>query len=127
MATITYIREKTNHKNIIAFGYVGAGGLGEYDHELYEEVVGVAALPNNYVFVTLPSLQEKLGDLFNQLPMHLYSPEQKSVIYVTKTNVQAALVYQDFPTIRWIIENATITPSDPTFDEIRAEMLALLP
>lgn len=45
-----YIRSKTNPTEILAFGYVDAGGLGDFDSDQYEEVEG--ELPAQWTRVT---------------------------------------------------------------------------
>lgn len=44
------IREKTNNLNILAWGYVQQGGLGEFDTSIYEEIE-LENLPEGWVKV----------------------------------------------------------------------------
>lgn len=44
------IREKTNNLNILAWGYVQQGGLGEFDTSIYEEIE-LDELPEGWVKV----------------------------------------------------------------------------
>lgn len=51
-----YIRSKTNPDEILAFGYVDAGGLGEFDTEHYEEIEG--ELPQQWTRLTTANPQD---------------------------------------------------------------------
>lgn len=123
---ITYIRNKLSPLQILAWGYVGAGGLGEFDTETYEEIVGVASLPNGYQLIRSYSIQEQLDVVFNSLPMESYTPEQKSVIYTLRTNVENAVMYNDYETASWLISSAELDPEDAAFTDAQAQMLVIL-
>lgn len=124
---LTYIREKSNPLRILAWGYVGANGLGEFDPDIYEEITGVSSLPLGYSMIEPVSIIDEINTIFATLPLGSYSPAQKSVIYTMKTNIDSALIYQDYETVRYVIENAEIIPSSSYFDSVKIQMLAIIP
>lgn len=69
-----YIRLKSDPLKILASGYVGQGGLGEFDPDVYEEVEG--ELPEGYEKLNPVEPSKMAADAFLSLsPTEMMKPE----------------------------------------------------
>lgn len=115
-----YVREKANPLNILKSGFVGPGGLGEFDTSKYEEVSG--PLPVGARKVRELSLAEKLEALFQQHKMALPT-EARGQLYLLRLAVGEALL-TDPEAAKAIILGASI-PAE--LEPVRQQMLDLFP
>jgi hypothetical protein len=110
-----YIRRKENHLMIKAFGFTSAGGLGDFDTQVYEEVEG--DLPQGFQMEVLDSLNAQLDDIFMNLP-----PEIRAVFYQQKAAVKIALESQDVEAAQLIILGTTV-PEE--LESVKQELLSV--
>lgn len=111
-----YVHRLDNPKIIKSFGFVGAGGLGAFDSTQYQETEG--ELPTGYILESsLPSLAEKLNDVFK-----IYPPEIRAAFYATKAAVKLALEEGDTLAALAIIMQ---TPVPPELESSKHQMLGM--
>jgi hypothetical protein len=116
-----YIRRKNNILIIKAFGMVGAGGLGTFDANLYEEIEG--ALPANFQLEP-PALSGE--DLLLQLRAQFrgLSVEQQYGFRQTMSEVVAAAQGDNILLMRYIIQQVALPAS---MESLRVSLLAVFP
>lgn len=82
-----YIRRKDNPLIIKSWGNVSPGGLGEFDSEIYEEVVADALPVSWQAELPSKSLDVALQDIYKALPLALRAASA-SDIKIAQTMIQ---------------------------------------
>ena len=113
-----YIRLKSNPNIVLASGYVGPGGLGEFDPELYEEVEG--ELPEGWQQYREPTLLDRLKEIFNSM-----DDDIRGVFLPSKTSVWLELGAED-PDMKAVEAHIRLTPLPPGAEELEAVRAVLL-
>lgn len=112
-----HIRRKDNPLKGLGGGYVGPGGLGEFDPEIYEEVEG--PLPEGFEIETVKTLDQQMDEVLNEQPMAVQiqlAPLMAAGKLFIDTNRLDRLAA--------LIEGAEV-PQD--LEPLRSELLALIP
>jgi hypothetical protein len=113
---------------IKAYGYVGPGGLGEFDPATHEEVEG--DLPEGWTMETQPKpLLERLSTVFESVPQDLFPPAVRVHFRLLQSAIRLSLEAPapDVEAARYAIETATLPDGSPLPQEaeaFRADLLA---
>lgn len=114
-----YIRLKSDPLKVLSYGYVGPGGLGDFDPELYEEVEG--DLPEGWELYEPPTLLKRMAALFDGLP-----GVARGAFLPLKASVWKELEAEE-PDLEAAWHTINLAQVPPELATIKAALLAELP
>ena len=120
-----YIRRKDDHSIVKAFGFGDSGSLGEFDTDIYEEIIA-DDLPEDYTIEPItPSLAVQLESiLIDALTSNpgVLSDSQVGDVFVLKSGISEMLRFGQVNAAKAKIEEFTV-PEE--LENVKTQMLSL--